>query len=506
MRKTVVRIIALVLVSSAVAAASASCARQEDGEGETSVSESTAIETEAVPAFSDKVFQDGEKFTVLTINPNDPNFGDSFICADSHTGSVIDEAVIQRNLELYKKYNVTVETKIGVPSYYAQKAVKTGTVDFDLVYDWGIRLAPLALDGYFADFHEIPNIDLTQSYWSPSTQDDLSLAGKLFISTSDITMNRIGYADFVIFNKSVLDELKLTYPYEYVANNNWTFDRFLSMALETGKDIDSDSLWTSKDRYGTSVSKMEYLVRSSGIKKDALIKNGDGTYSLNLYTEELKNLYCRFSDYTKKSSDGMFCDVSRYKWEEGKDITQYLNKYELNRVVPFGEGHIVLDTTSLEYLPEFARIDDLRYGMVPNPKSDPEQKEYYHYVDTCAPMFSVIKDADLEKVGTVMEYLSYQSEKILRPVYIDSVMKQGGLTDPRDVYSCNIIVNSTHYSPTSLYYLGIYKPDGSSWDAVEVVLDNMIAAGNFSSVWKKYGETAQKSIDDFITKIQSAGG
>ena len=81
-----------------------------------------------------------------------------------------------------------------------------------MVYDWGIRQTTNAMDGYYYDFQQIPYIDLSQSYWAPSAQETLKIADKTLITTCDISMNRIGYAYFVIFNKGILDQFNVSIP------------------------------------------------------------------------------------------------------------------------------------------------------------------------------------------------------------------------------------------------------------------------------------------------------
>lgn len=143
-----------------------------------------------------------------------------------------------------------------------------GTVDFEVVYDWGIRMTNPATEGVFYDLKQVNNVDLDQRYWAPSSQDDLTIADKLLIFTNDISMNRIGWASFIFFNKRIVEDLNYTIPYEYVNNNTWTYDVYLDMILGAAQD-NGDMIWNQEDQYGSlsnSGGELSSFVFWSGFK------------------------------------------------------------------------------------------------------------------------------------------------------------------------------------------------------------------------------------------------
>ena len=144
------------------------------------------------------------------------------------------------------------------------------------------------------------------------------------------------------------------------------------------------------------------------------------------------------------------------------------------------------------------------YGVVPNPKYTSAQTEYYHYIDGCAPMFAILKQAkDIDMVGTILEYMAYESENLLLPAFYEQTIKTKRMSDleGRDEAMLDIIRDSVHYNWTGLYYQSIKNAEGEGWDPVGTMLGEMLAAGNFSSVNKKYLSAAQKSIDDLYDTI-----
>ena len=191
-----------------------------------------------------------------------------------------------------------------------------------MVYDWGIRQTTNAMDGYYYDFQQIPYIDLSQSYWAPSAQETLKIADKTLITTCDISMNRIGYAYFVIFNKGILDQFKVEYPYSYIENNTWTVDNYLAIAQQCKSDVNGDTVMDEEDMFGASPS-ISGLAGWAGCGVNGLVKNEDGTYSLNVYTDLLRNIYAK---YNEDLATNQAYPHENLDFLNGRDWSQYDNQ------------------------------------------------------------------------------------------------------------------------------------------------------------------------------------
>lgn len=502
MRKKSVQIISILLCTLMLAGTMASCANNESGNQPLVTKPINQEGNTNEPVFEDYEFKDSTTFTILRLDPDGgDNYADRYIDNEGRNGDPINDAVADRNEAVEEKYNVEIvarNAEIGE----AVKAVKTGSVDFEVLYNWGCRLAKAATEGYFYDFKDIPYIDLTKSYWAPKVQEEMTIADKILVSTSDITMNRIAYSDFVIFNKKLLDKFGVEYPYALVDANEWTVDEYYAMVLKCGEDVNGDSIQDIEDIYGTTMSGVGFVTGTAGIAANALEKKEDGTYELSFDVEKINAIYRKYNNY-KQRYPLQLNFPGNGEYIEGRDISSFDNLWQAQRAIPFGEGHLAFDGTSFNYLADLRYFDDLDYGIAPIPKYDKGQKDYYHYVDRQAPMLAVIKQADMDKVGIIMEYMSYMSEKYLLPAFYEKTIKTKKLWDDRDAKICDIIRDSTVYSWTGVYYLAITDQKGDYWDPVSTIMENMNAAGNIGSVLKRYQSAAQTSIDDFYDKIDA---
>lgn len=502
MSSAIKRLVTLALCASMLTSVLASCANNEPDTGNRRIPSGTTNPDDDTPQFVDAKF-DGETFTMLSPMDDASDFSDNYIDNEDMTGEPINDAVVNRNTLVEEKYGVTIEQR-NEGSGYASQAAKSGTVDFELVYDWGIRLVPAAMEGIYYDLHSVPNLNLKQDYWAPSTHEDLTIADKLLIWTCDISMNRIGYASFIAFNKDLLDRNNLEYPYELVEKNEWTCDKLIEMFSSIATDVNGDQLWGTEDIYGIDGFDPKDIVNNAGIPTTFTTKNEDGSYTVNVYSERLKQIYDKYAK--SLSTNNAISNLGWEDWIKGRDISKYDSQFQAGRVISFGEGHYAFNGISMSYIPELvAEGLDFQFGVVPNPKYEASQSNYYHYIDSCAPMFSIPKQApDMDKVGAILEYLTYQSKEELLPAYYEQTIKTKCMSDPegRDEKMLDIVRGSVYYSWTGLYYQGIpNQSSGETWDPIDTMYGAMMSAGNMQSVNNKYKNAAQKSLDDFYDTI-----
>ena len=496
------RMICLVLCALLALSVLASCA-DDNTKNTNKTDDTSAVNEENTKKQFEKADFNGATFIICSPMDEASDFGDCYIDNEEMTGEPINDAVIKRNNLVEEKYNIDIIQRDEGTSY-ASQASKSGTVDFDLVYDWGIRLVPTAMEGVYYPLNNIPYVDLDQEYWAPSTQDDLTIADKLLIWTSDISMNRIGYAGFWAFNKELLDEYNIEYPYELVKRNEWTCDKMIELFSQIGQDVNGDTMWGVEDIYGVSGFSVGTVVNSSGLVNTFTLKDDrTGEYTVNVFSEKLQQIYEKYSK-TLLNNDSI-CDLGWDDWIKGRDISKFDSQFQAGRVISFTEGHYAFAGTSMSYIPEFfGEALTFHFGVVPNPKYEASQTGYYHYIDTCSPMFAIPKQAqDMDKVGIILEYLSYQSMEKLLPAFYEQTIKTKCMSDPegRDEEMLDIIRDNVYYSWTGLYYLGIPSSDGKTWDPIGTMYNEMMASGNFGSIDKKYHAAAQKSLDDMYDLI-----
>ena len=133
------------------------------------------------------------------------------------------------------------------------------------------------------------------------------------------------------------------------------------------------------------------------------------------------------------------------------------------------------------------------FGVVPNPKFDENQDGYYHKIDKFALIFGVpVCTADTERVGSVMEYMSWYSNKTVLPAYYDTTILSKRLRDDRDVEMLNIVKNSMLYDFADLYNLG-----------GDVILWNGYLSESLASTYASESTALLTKMENLIETFQS---
>jgi len=369
----------------------------------------------------------------------------------------------------------------------ARKRIQAGMTDFNLIYEWGIRSNGAALDGMLYDFHDLDYVDFTQSYWVPSAIEGLTVADKMFVATNMISMNSISWAGMYFFNKMLMDKLNFSYPYDYVDAGNWTYDVVLAMCLKAEEDVNGDGIWDRNDQYGGVDGD---IILAGACDAPLYEANDDGSYKLIPYTEGMVAAYDQYKDKTASVRN---LDVLEFT--EGADISMFPSEYAAAIFLSFGEDHYLFMNGSLDMTKEFENMKS-DYGVAPVPVAKAGD-DYSTGVDYCAPMFSMpvtLEDPDMTAI--IMEYMAYESERLLLPAYYETTLKIKRMQDTRDYVMLDIIRDSIKYDWTVIYM----------WDSgLNEMRSQMLAAGNFTSVAKKWGPKCQAQIDETIEKIRLFG-
>jgi len=450
----------------------------------------------SAPPVFDTLDMKGEDFVFLTYNDRITDYSDNYIWSDNTEGGAVELAVIKRNGEVGREFNVIVRAdEVESPKNEAMARIKAGQYDFDVIYEWGTRASIMALDGHLLDFYELSGIDLTKTYWAPETTDDLTVDGKMYLATNYVTMNSIGWAECVFFNKNVYEELGYTNSlYDMVKAKKWTFDKYISIALESDTDLDADGRITCHDRFGifgNSTGLLMRFARSSGVHNT--VKNEDGSYSLAMYSPTVIDIFSTYSKALAAEGENVFVDYANV-WSSDIYLVGYsgfISKYKSTRAYIFGDGHVMFLNGNIDMTHEFDEMKD-EYGILPNPLFSQSQDQYYHFIDANAPMFSIPAGSDsLDTTGIILEYLAYKSEEHLLPAFYDEYVDRGR-NSSTDLEMVNIIKATVNYEWTSLYSLTV----------TDSILTKMMTSGSFSTVFERIHTRAEAEIRGCLESLK----
>lgn len=383
-------------------------------DNETTVSgdpaETTPAETELTPDLP-QVRYDGETFTFLEreiqIGGNvDVYYWD--IHGDIGTGDTMSSATYTRNMQIIDKYGIEIESvrvmDADIPNTFS-RASDAGEMICDVLDANGEDTMNLAIAGYLRDMNTIDYIDYEKPWWMGMVMDTSSIAGKNAFAIGDHNAQAFIAVSATYFNKQLILDLGLDDPYQLVKDGKWTQDMFYEYCQKAVSDLDGDGAMTMQDRYGLIFNAYVWQPLFYGSGKVFIDKDSNDMPFVNLEDEHTLEILAKSID--------ILAD------DQVQACTSWTS---INQPVDFQAGHSLF-WVQLMYATLDLRQGDLEFGILPMPKYDESQEEYYHYIHNKSSFTAVPKiNQDLERTGIILEDMAYYSYKTVRPDFFDIML------------------------------------------------------------------------------------
>ncbi|MBR5869601.1 MAG: hypothetical protein IKZ09_01070 [Clostridia bacterium] len=484
------RIVSLLLLAASLSSALLSCGGTDNTPtADAGTQAVTAAQTEAVTEAPDALdlrmqeddgLEDrdfgGADFHILGVDYNK-----DFYSVESETGDIMDDTVFRRNTVVMDRFNVNIT--VDVMEYSAQvsqlkRSVTAGDDAVQLFVGHVVSAGQAVLNNVFLNWYDIPNIDFSRPWWSPSNIEDLTYDGKTFLAVGDFALGALNNTYCVYFNKQVANDYDLPDIYSIVNDGKWTLDRMTELSREVYRDMNGDGTSDENDLHGFTIfvgSPVNAFLWSFGEK--IAKKQADGTMALDYYNDRVVDIYQKMYDllwvgnttYAVGSNVSGFDTIVRTKFIEGKAL--------------FMADGFCIATDKL-------RDSDTEYGIIPMPKLDEAQDGYYTMVDGCHDILGVpVTVGDVEMVGTITEALNAESYKRTVPVFYDIVLKTKGSRDEESVAIIDMICDGRIFDFGYVY---------GGWGAAFWMQDRMNAK---SADISSYYEKKHKSVDKYMDKV-----
>lgn len=362
--------------------------------------------------------------------------------AEEYTGDALNDAVFERNASLADKYNVEVVLETysetaneTTPNQKVENSVQADSDDYDLLASHMIYAANSAIKKVFLNFNSLEYCDYSKPYWNPGTIEAFSVGPNMFLALSDMCFSSNDNTHCLVYNKQLATDYQIGDVYELVNNNNWTFDKFRSLVSGVTNDVDGDGKMTENDIYGYLIGGTSGTINWMFAGDCHVVaKDADNLPYLDFMNEHLVSVF----DWTYElcTSDDVYTIGS---W--------------VDRQVPlmFGGDHALFMCTQIGVIEDMREMES-DFGVLPYPKYNEEQKNYYHYVDGHATLMAIPKTCrDLERQSIVLEYLAYISYKDVLPIYFDVLMTKRNVRDVESGVMLELIYNTRAFDFAYVY-------------------------------------------------------
>ena len=420
------KILALAMAILFVATIMISCA-EKDGGGQTAdtttaqlddVGEEVAAETQPLYNFPN-VDYEGHEFIML--NTVETNWANVMIAPEELTGDVLNDAFYNRNAFVEEKLNIKI-SDVKLPQGQLKTTAQTLISAGDHVYDMMMQeihdiAAPLT-SGYFVNLYEVDNLQLSEKWWDQIVIDGAEIMGELYFASSDISLFPFEATWMCYFNETLFDNYGIEYPYEAVREGKWTIDKMME-CMKGGVSLNSESSFAynaaGDSIYGIFTHGQFMQVLLCSADEMLITKDANGVPSFTGGSERFYSVVNKIAEFT--GTAGYYISRDTYKFSNPDDSAS--TEFKLGKVLFLSEtlGHI-------NNLRDF----EMEFGVLPAPKYDEQQETYQSMIATWGTLLVTIPvtNPDLDRTGTILDLLAYQSYVSLMEPYYDTYLTQKG--------------------------------------------------------------------------------
>ncbi len=408
----------------------------------------------------------------------------------------LDAAVYNRDRYIEEKYKCKIDIyeqpwnwSIAGYANDVYKALASGDDMYDVIYVPINAQPSIITEGKLYNLENIKSLQLDQNWWDNSINNGYRLADKLYFASGSLMLQSFDSAWAIFFNQKLIEENKLDSPYDMVNQDSWTLDTLMGICRSVANINSSSSFeWGNGDGdqlYGISAhpnlpDKLIYAAGERYVKED---KEG------NLYFAAAESE--RFIDVATKLMD--FLSYEGNLRASSEEMSQQTAGY----IYPFANDRAVFLGAEIKtgrYLKQ--KGVETEYGIVPLPKYDENQTDYYTPIVENLLVFTIPTTCtNPEEIGTIIDAMTFLGYTDILPEYYNQTLYRG-LNNDEDRAMLDLISNSRGVDMA--YFYG-WNTD-LAWKIANSILSGQL---DFSSSISAEKDSITQKIADWITQLEN---
>ena len=390
--------------------------------------------------------------------------------SEAQSDDVINNVIFSRN--------ATVEDRLGLelvfilePGSFNEKDSFMKLVDaqnqagtpYDAVICYNLLPYAMAMKGMCDNLYDTKYIDLTAPWWPESYLKTGVYEKQIFGLVESCSYGTLERMICTFFNEGLIkDYPQIENPYDLVANNQWTFDKMISMTKDTYRALNSDGKKDKGDFYGFCAGGTSPMLDSwffaLGNRYSQI--NADGDLELLLGKPEVNDFFQKFNQVFESNDNYLYDDNGHTKMFTAERVLFY------NTIV--GMTSALKDT-------------EIVYGAVPTPKASADQNYYTHLGNTHDAWCIPVGVADMDCSSAMIECMASESYRQTNPVYFENQLKLRYAQDERIAEMYDLIRESISFDFCYLYAVAF--TDATRPNALINKCITNPTKNNWSSVW-----------------------
>jgi len=410
--------------------------------------------------------------------------------SEKQNGNQVNDAIYERNADVERRLNVELNyiMEKGNGENAAQfisfvsKNVMAGESTFDVISCYSMVGASLASQNMLLNLLNYDYLDFDMPWWPSDLTEHCIINNAMYFASGDISPNLLYNMQIMVLNLDLLDSFgELEDPREFALDGTWTLDKMMSFCQNTYSDLNANSIKDGEDQFGfTSVwtPDIAAFITSSGIK--SVEPTSDNMLQLtDDYTgEKMQGLLTTLCSFLHETNDA---------WYKEADNTQFF------------EGRTLLSANTPKTLMLYNDDIDYKYGILPFPKYNQSQENYYTLVGNPFSLYGILIDAsEPEMSAAVIECMASESYRTVTPAVYETSFKCRYSSSEIDGAAFDIIRAGITFDYGRIYRLLL--PIDLFYLFTSQLRDNNVI---WASTMASYKDTINKSLETAIEKIDT---
>lgn len=452
MKKALSLILAVLMASGVLTA----CAKSGDNEN----SVTTKQNSESTKAVSEETTG---KYDIYDNLPNLNYNGDTITilsrgrewCKDEisvkdQNGEIINDAIYARNSAVEERLSIkinnilTTDTDNYTITNMIRTQVQSQTSEYDMFANSVYSSIMYTGEGLFKNLYDCEYIDFDQVYWSQGFNEVASIGKAQYFVTGPICLSTYRFIFATFLNRNMFTTNGIDLPYDIVRQGKWTIDYQYKITANIYSDTNGNGQKDANDTYGfvtgTEISVDNYW---SSFKIPIIVKSTDNWYEYALDVNRLTTAVDKVN-HLMWESDGSYVLPYRVDDTDQDDIAEKLSNGTAAMVTL---RLIEVESSCLRNM-----TDD--YGIIPMPKLDEAQDDYYSYAHdqlTALAIPITVTEEKFQMLGAALEALASESYRTVTPAYYEISLKTKYVNDVDSVEMLDKIVTNLYIDAGVLY-------------------------------------------------------
>ena len=415
---------------------------------------------------------------------------DDFWIAEPSVTSVVETAMYNKNKTVEERLNVKLEASYVAGNYgkqsefvsYVTNTAYSGSDNaFDLICAYSMCGATLAMNGITCNLYDLEYLDFDKPWWPKKIIEKSEMGGALYFASGDAANSYLYALNIMAVNMDMIDDLELEDPREMVKKGTWTLDAMMEMTKDVGADVDGVTGKTEGDIYGYSyysIVQNDYWLAAAGIPISEENSQGVLTLTEDFLGEKVHTLLTTLAAQFK-----------------GNDW------YHTHKASIFVDGRSLFGGVAIDWLDNVNDKATFKYGVLPLPKVQAEQEDYYSLLGFNYTNFSVPTNAkDPDMSSAVLECMASESYRYSTPVIFETVIKSRFSSSALDLEMFDIIRNGAYVDATRLFH-GVMEPSLGWRGTPTGLFRSSVTDLKDNSTWISDVEGIKYSINQMLANI-----